>query len=191
MRSANLDLKALADRMLSFKKPGSHTFVHFTPVGVDAREIMARLRASTLADLVLPEGASLSMAHTSDYYPDLGVTAQDAQLGSVMLTVLGWSWEKYAAYPKAPAWGRQIEISLWYGRTGRADPLVKQVFAATAYDRSGLPRVARDVWADLYAEQGYQGHNQECRDARSAAETRFFIDLAAELFAATPEGRPS
>lgn len=190
MQSANLSLKALADRMLAFKRDNGYTFVHFNPVGADPQEIVTRLRASTMADLVLPEGDSLSIPNGGDYYPDLGITAQDARVTRVSLTAMGWDWERYAQYPDSPVWGRHIEVSLWYGRGRREDPLVKQVFSSQSYDRKGLPSLARDVWADAYFETGYEGHNQKYREARSAAEARFFIDLVAELFALTPEGQP-
>ena len=190
MRSANQKLKDLADRMLAFKRVDDLTFIHFSPEGVDPREVMARLRASSLADLVLTEGASLSMPNGGHYYPDLGVTARDTDLARVSILAMGWNWERYAQYPESPTWGRHIEISLWYGRRDRRDPLVKQVFTSQAYEGRGLPSLSRDVWADAYAETGYEGHNQKYRDARSAKEAAFFIDLVEELFAHTPEGRP-
>lgn len=186
--SVNSEFKTLADRMLTHKKNTPVTFVHFNPAGVDVPALMTRLRNAPFADLLLPEGASLSMPHGGDYYPDLGVTASDALVERVSLTALGWNWERYAQYPESPVWGRQIELSLWYGRGGRTDSLVKQVLASSAYDRRGRPDISRDVWADAYAETGYEGHNQAYRNTHSAAEAKCFLDIIAELFALTPEG---
>jgi len=185
-RSGPLEqMKLLADRMLSFKARGAHTFVHFTPRKVAPLEVLTKLRSSSLSDLVLPAGASLSISGEGDYFPDLNLTADDELLCDIGLTALGWEFSTDGDL-KAAAWGREIDLSLWYGRDNQ--PGAKQVFSLQAYDRRPRLSIARDVWAFEYAETGYEGHNQRYRET-SNAEARFFIELLSELFAATDQGK--
>lgn len=177
-------MKLLADRMLSFKASGAHTFVHFTPRGIAPLAVLTRLRSSSLSDLILPAGTSLSIEDGGDYFPDLNLTADDELLCEIGLTALGWEFSTDAD-PKAPAWGREIDLSLWYGRNQQ--PQAKQVFSLQAYDGRARLSIARDVWAFAYAETGYEGHNQQYR-AISNAEASFFVQLLSELFAATDQG---
>jgi hypothetical protein len=175
------DFKSLADVALARRRNRQLSFVHVPSLDTDPRVVLARIRSSSLADLVLPEGASLSVPDGGDYYPDLGVTATDASLRSVSLMALGWDWPVAAGYPDNPTWSRVLEISGWYGP--KSQSAVKQVFRASVSGNAtsaGDAHVSRDVWASEYAETGYEGHNQSYRDAK-VAEIAFFVALFAEL----------
>ena len=182
---AALQLKELADRLLLFRRPGGHSFVHFTPQHTSAHDVLERLRQSSLTDLLLPAGASLSIYDGGNYFPDLGLVASDDLLREVGLTALGWDFAP-ADNGGMPGWGRELELSLWYGR--KIDTLdVKQVLSLQAFD-SRDPTISRSVWAAAYAETGYEGHHQQLRSA-SGRDVLFFLDLIKELFATTTEGK--
>jgi hypothetical protein len=183
--------------MLAFKDKGQHTFVHFSPGRIDSRQVLRRLRSSSLSDLVLPTDASLSLdlgeapdAEVQAHFPDLGLTADDENLQEVSLTVLGWEFDDYKEFPDASRWGRELDLSFWYGLPGQG-ARAKQSFAMQGFDRKGLPSISRSVWAADYAETGYEGHNQMYRSCRNEREAHFFIELMAELFALTPQGKES
>jgi hypothetical protein len=156
--------------------------------------VQARLRASSLGDLMLKDGDSLSAPPSNDYHPDLNLYVGQARLVGVGVRAWGWEHDKYRIDPNGPDkppydiidypgekdWAHKLGIRLWYSN-GRHKACQKLI-AHTSSNDSELPQVWRDVLSPAYAEMGYDGHNQVDREATSDEEVLEFVNLARELF---------
>lgn len=184
--------KALSDEILQYKDKTPLSFFGFR-VNTDPTEILARLRQSTIGDMLLQDGESFSLPQPDDYHPKLGLVAGKAPLHHVSLTHGDWQKEKWRFDPESPRvppykairypgefdWARQIVIGIWYG-----DGRVAQELSLRDGSRNAgvIPSISRVVYALEYAEQGYEGHDRKRRRFKNQKEAMFFVNLARELF---------
>lgn len=159
-----------------------------------ATAVYDRLNASSLGDLMLQPGDTLSMPGSGSYHPDLGLYVGDAALERVSVRAWGWEFDKYRRDPDGPDtspfkvlpypgeqdWMRRLEITLSYTN---GKQLAKQIITAETDSMSAgsLPTVSREVYASAYAEQGYEGHSQVSRKAQNEDEVAYLVALAREL----------
>lgn len=129
LSASQVAMKSLCDEVLALKPEHLH-FVNFEDVisGANPSEVQERLRASSLGDLMLKDGDSLSAIRTSDYYPDLDLFVGGARLVGVGVRAFGWEDDKRRIdpngsdkppydiidYPGEKDWIHQLDIKLWY-----------------------------------------------------------------------------
>ena len=170
------------------------SFVSFSPV-VAPSDILRRLRASGIGDLMLRDGDSLSDPDGGDYREDLGLYAEVVNMVNVTLRIFQWELPKHRINPEGPRqppydiltypnekdWIRRIDIRFLYADSGHA--AMPDVGVTASSTQSGMPYFARRVIVPLYAETGYEGHSHLWRPAKDDAEVDEFLTLAKELFA--------
>lgn len=160
----------------------------------DGNDIQEKLRASSIGDLLLKDGDTLSAPGNHEYYPDLRLYVGKAALIGVSVRAWGWEYDKHRINPNGPDkppydiiyypgeqdWTRQLDISLHYSNGNQAAS--QTVTTQTGSSSAGhLPSVSRDVSAMAYAETGYEGHNQAWRNAQSTSEIEDFVALAKDV----------
>ena len=194
--SCQAEIKWLCDEVLALK-PERIRLTHWDiPVQVDPEEVQQRLRDSSINDLVLKNGDTLSSPTKSKYHPELNLFVGKAQLESVTMRAWGWEYDKQRIDPNGPKkppysvieypgekdWTRQLDISLHYtnGQQIASQTITIQTDSMHAGE---VPSISRDVSAMAYAEMGYEGHNQVWRSCKDAEEASAFITLARELYA--------
>lgn len=184
-------LKELTDEMLKFKPSEMLSFARFPIEGVDPLAYLEKLKASSLGDLLLETGSSLS----SEGDEDLELYAKDADLRSIWIRAWGWEYDKARFDPDGPTkppykiiefpgekdWGREIEILFTYGSIENSASVS---LASQSYSQEPglIPSYSRSVIATAYAETGYEGHNHAYRRMANDAEANLFYDIASELF---------
>lgn len=186
--------KIVSDEILRHKTNNRVSFVHFS-IETDPAELLQRLAQSSLRDLLLQPGESLSVPQPDDHYPDLGLVVGKTPLSEVGLTHLGWQERKWRIDPDGPKippfkiieypgesdWMREIDISIWFGKG-----INRAVQRLSLYDTSRnagvIPQISRVIYAPEYAETGYEGHNRKSRHFKDEAEVMFFVNLSRELF---------
>lgn len=179
------------------------SFVSFSPV-VAPSDILGRLRASGIGDLMLRDGDSLSDPDGGDYRQDLGLYAEVANMVNVTLRIFQWELPKHRinwelpkhrinpegprrppydilTYPNEKDWIRRIDIRFLYADSGHA--AMPDIGVTASSTQSGMPYFARRVIVPLYSETGYEGHSHLWRPAKDDAEVDEFLTLAKELFA--------
>jgi hypothetical protein len=194
---AQLALKALCEEILTLK-PAKNQLT-FWGFGSNADPLVAqqRLRESSLQDLLLKDGATLSARPASDHYQELGLFVGKANLAGVAVRAWLWEYPKRRVDPSSPKtgpyevinyqgeldWQHQLDISLEYTA---GEQTAWQVLSAHtgSLEVGELPDMSRDVVATAYREMGYEGHNQKWREAKSEGEVLAFVELARELFVA-------
>lgn len=186
--------KAVSDEILKHKTNDRLTVAHFR-IETDPVELLQRLNQSSLRDLLLQPGESLSVPQPDDHYPDLGLIVGEAPVTAVSLAHWDWKERKWRIDPNGPQkppydiieypgefdWMREIDISIWFGeeRNKAAQRLSLNDVSRSA---GAIPQITRAVYAPEYAETGYEGHNHKSRPFRDEEEVMFFVDLARELF---------
>lgn len=195
-------MKALCDDILALKPADVPWSFKDVFSAQDPLEVEKRIRASSLGDLMLRDGDSLSVAPPNDYWPDLDLIVGRAKLVDVGLRAWGWDMDKcrrdpdssdespypFIDYPGEKDWIHQLDIKLWYSNDGQA--ACQTITAYTNSSEAALPDMSRYVYAPSYAESGYEGHIQMRRRARSEDEVLGFVALARELFDSRVFNRP-
>jgi hypothetical protein len=192
---AQLEVKSLADEILSHKPENFDlTFWNYA-TDIDPHEVEMKLRQIAAGSLLLGEGESLSAPNTDRYWPELDLFATKATLKAVSLRAWGWEWEKHRRDPSGPTtppfdiisfpgekdWARQLDISLHYDN-GR-NTASQAITTYTASERAGItPTLSRDVHAMAYAETGYEGHNQKFLEIVGEEDVLAFTGICRHLF---------
>lgn len=185
--------KGLSDRMLERKNNPRLSFAHFR-VSSDPVEVLNRLQQSSLRDMLLQEGESFSMPGGNERYSVIGMVMGESPIRSVVLTHSDWQDEKWRVDPDGPNlppfriiyypgeydWGREIELSLWFGEKQEA---AQKLSVYDGSRRAGeMFDITRSVFVPEYFETGYEGHNRKSRPFKTQEEAMFFISLVDELF---------
>ena len=188
------EIKTICDEILYLKPEQIRLTFWDVASGADPMQVQQRLRATSLGDLLLKHGETLSGPAAGGYYPDLGLYIGQAELEGVSVRAWGWEHDKYRINPEASEkppydvieypgeidWSRQLDISLHY--TNARQTARQTISMQTGSNEAGqLPAAFRDVSAMAYAESGYGGHNQLWRSAHSEEEVAVFIALARDL----------
>lgn len=189
-------IKALCDEILALRpQPPEVTFEDVLGT-MDPEQIQDRLRQSSLGDLLLQDGETLSAHHSMDgHYPELNLFIGQAKLIAVTVRAWGWEYDKRRINPNGPTtppydiidypgekdWLHELDVMLWYSND---EHTASQTITAITGSRNAgtLPKVSRDVASMSYAETGYEGHNQVSRPAKSEEEVLDFVTIAKELF---------
>lgn len=188
-------IKDLSEKILA-KKPEEVRLTFWDVMSeADPNQVQDRLRASSLGDLMLQDGDTLSIPTPNDYYPDLDLYVGEARLTHVTLRAWGWDFDKHRIdpngsgkspydvieYPGEKDWSRQLDVSLHYANEAH-QTAAQTITMQTGSTSAGiLPSAVRDVYAMDYAETGYEGHNQVYRTATSGEEVMNFVNLVKEL----------
>ena len=176
--AALAEIASFCDPILARRTDGL-TFIHVTPANeIDPRDFLARLRESGLAKtILLPDGYPLWMdLDTYDYFPHLGICAEDATIANVHLRVSGWS---LGLEKSRPIWLREISIMLEW----RSEPegYACEEISLFASNAGWPPKIYSNLWASAYFETGYEGHGGVSSVEVDTAEVARFLRLAAEL----------
>ncbi len=191
-------LKEQADEILAFK--GKHALFFEAKVDVDPVELQARLRDSvtfpTLGRIMLANGDSLSAVPPNERQRDLDLFVVDESLKAV--SVRGWGIEypksrfvtvgdegerdNFVVFDGETDWDRRLTIKLHYDNG--LQRAMQTLSLETSSENAGqLPGFYRDVIAPAYAVQGYNGHNEDWRQAETAYEASQFVYTVGRLFA--------
>lgn len=189
-----VQIKDLCNEILALKPEQNDLTFWDIRSKADGEEVQERLRVSSLADLMLKDGDTLSLPESNEHYPDLGLYVGKVALVGVSVRAWGWDYDKHRIDPNGPEeppykiiyypgeqdWTRQLDISLHYSNENQS---ARQTITTQTGSRNAgnLPSVSRDVYAMAYAETGYEGHNQLWRSAINASEVDNFLALAREL----------
>lgn len=128
-------------------------------------------RDPEIDELLLTEGASMSVAYPNADYPDLGIRASARNLQSVWLRATQWQ------QPHAT----EIELSFDYSQRQKLATQTINAFSS-AGQIDGIPTLSRYVWAIDYAESGYEGHKQELLEKPSPEALLAFIGVCRYVF---------
>lgn len=188
-------IKSLCDDILALKPADSPLTFEGFATKVSPELVQECLRSSSVGDLMLSDGDTLSAVSTSDHYPELGLFIGQAELVGVEVRAWGWEDRKCRIDPNGPKqapydliyypgekdWMHELDIILIY--SDGKNTAYQTIAASTSSDRAGtLPMMSRDVSAMAYAETGYEGHNQVSRPTKDDDEVLEFVTLARELF---------
>lgn len=200
---SQLAVKSACDEILKLKRVKSQLSFITIPSTLDPGDIQERLRASSIGDLMLGDGDSLSVVGDGGYHRDLELYVGDSNLIAVEVRAWGWTFAKYRidpegpqqppydvlAYPGEKDWARKLDVRLWYSNAKHS---AAQEIGVTARSfRSEMPGFERNVVAPAYAETGYEGHNGAWRGARDEREVVDFLRIAQDLFAARQQDSTS
>lgn len=187
MVAAVEEARLLADQLLVPRRPPL-TFVTYEPKDADALAVLHDMRETSLSDLLLPNGASMSMEGAGDgtgYYGLVRTEAWDENLVGVQVRAWGWDYKYYSQYPNAPTYTRKIDLTFLYSVDKWMPTAGVVVSVSVSGNREGsqryMPDVMRDLWADEYFEMGYEGHGQVHRRAK-AHEVRYLVDVIRDLY---------
>lgn len=189
------DMKNLCEEILVLKPEHIQITYWDVLVETDANALQQRMRDSRFGDLLLKDGDTLSYPTPNNYYPDLNLYVGQAAIKAVFLRAWKWEFDKYRINPEGPTkppydiirypgekdWQHQLDICLHYSNDG-SSATQKITMQTDSMSAGHLPSISRDVSAMAYAEQGYEGHNQEYRQCKDAEEASEFIAIARELF---------
>ena len=189
-----VEIKTLCDEILALKPEKNPLTFWDIRTKADASTIQEKLRESSIGDILLKDGDTLSVPGNHEHYPDLGLYVGRSALVGVNVRAWGWEFDKHRIDPNGPNkppydivfypgeqdWTRQLDISLFY--SNESQTASQRITTQTGSTSAGqLPSVSRSVSAMAYAETGYEGHNQVWRDARDASEVEEFVALARQL----------
>jgi hypothetical protein len=162
----------------------------FTPdsfaISMPPEEVEELLRKSSVADLLLKEGDSLSADPPNEHWRDLDLYVGRAQV--VGACVRAWvydydrDWHHIRPTEESKEvafWSRRLEVQLSYQNGIQTANQVVGT-STNSYDRS-TPNFDRNVRAAAYAEMGYAGHNEQYRDASGEEEVIAFVGLLRRL----------
>lgn len=191
--------KALSDGILDVERSRPTFMKIFTGFRIEMNpsEILERLRQSSLRDLLLEDGQSLSaQPQPHPRQPDLGLIVGEAPLQEVTIFHRYWDEDKVRLikkdppevppynvieYPGEKDWTREIGIEIWFGNDKKS--VAQQLIVWDSSTHAGeMPSVTRNLYSSEYAETGYEGHDHESRSFRDQEEAMFFINLTRELF---------
>jgi hypothetical protein len=187
-------IKDLCDEILAHKPEQSPLTNWYIRTTADGNVVQDKLRTSSLGDLLLKDGDTLSMPGGHERYPDIGLYVGRVALTKVGVRAWGWEDDKYRIDPNGPNkppydiiiypgekdWTRQLDISLHYSDGSQAAS--QTITAQTGSTSAGhAPSVSRSVFALAYAESGYERHNQVWRSARNSEEIEDFVSLVRNL----------
>lgn len=191
--------KSLSDEMLEAERNRSTFMKLFVGFRVTANpsDILERLNQSTLRDLLLESGQSLSaQPQPHPRQPDLGLTVGEAPLQKVTISHRYWDDNKIRLvkqdppeippynvieYPGERDWTREIGIEIWFGNDRKSVAQQLKVWDSSTH-AGEMPSITRTLYSPEYFETGYEGHDHKSRPFRNQEETMSFVDLARELF---------
>jgi len=124
-------------------------------------------------ELLLPDGASMSIAHPNADYPDLGIYAKNRNLHGVWLRATQWEQSTESA--------AEVELSFDYVQRQKLAVQTLSAYSSSS-QVGGVPTLARDVWAADYAESGYEGHQQELLRTPSPEALLAFISVCRYVY---------
>lgn len=186
--------KVVSDEILKYKTNDRLTAIHFR-IETDPTELVERLRQSSLKDLLLKSGESLSVTQPDDHYPDLDLVVGKASISAVSLTHWNWQEKKWRVDPNGPQkapykiikypgefdWAREIDINIWFSN-GINTAAQKLSVYNSSWIAGRILQITRSVYAPDYFETGYEGHNYKYRTFKDEKEIMFFVELVRELF---------
>jgi hypothetical protein len=172
---AQIGLRDISAEILSLKPEGNPRSFWSVPFQVDPHDVERKLKESSIADIMLKDGDSLSSIEPiGQHTPELGLYIGQAQLICGNLTA--WLWEL-----ENDEWSRQVDIRLRY--TNGENQAMQVIALITHSFRPGsLPLFMRSVYAPAYMDMGYEGHKQVTRSARDEDEALMFVGLVRETF---------
>lgn len=192
--------KALADELLALKNPDSTlTFEDFV-VEVEPEAVLDKLASISAGSVLAANDEQLAIQSKSEYYPLLDIRKQNAKLIGVGLRVWGWDDKKYVyATPDGESYkypdhllmypsnekNSTRELELTFGYMNDSTRFTESV-SLYIYPR-GSVTISSQVWADAYAETGYEGHGGRSLEKVSDKEIAAFGDLIAETVGDEPK----
>ena len=171
--ASQVKLKAMADEILSYRPIGSVWQFHEVFVSYEGIEARDALKGEAVGEILLGEEDSLLWPiHGSRGLDADSFTVGQSQLKGMSLRAWGTQDEKvrffknsngeqdYKVYPGEIDWQRSLFIHFQYENAdgGIADEIIS--IATSSYEAGKLPSISRGVNAFIFADQGYDGHNQ-------------------------------
>lgn len=177
--ACQVDLKKLVDEMLSQRPDPRDPSILFN-LKTNPDIPFTKLRKSSLADLVLGFGESLSAEDPDEHFPDLGLTVEFATRKSVGVQAYGFD-KVPAPGAEKPYWQRELSVVIFYGND---DTSAKHIITISDYlpTQGELPLLSRNIWAPKYNSQEYEGHKRASRSCKDEVEAMFFIGLVRDLY---------
>ena len=177
--ACQVSLKELTDEMLG-ERPNPRDPSMLFNLKINPAIPFMRLRQSSLADLLLDYGESLSAENPDEHFPDIDLTVGFATRRSVGVQAYGFD-KIPTQEAKKPYWQRELSIVFFYGNN---DANARHLVTISDYlpTQGELPLLSRSVWAPRYNSQEYEGHNRTSRSCRDEGEANFFIDLVRDLY---------
>lgn len=190
--------KKLSDEILDVEsRPTFMKIFKGFKIEVNPSEILERLRQSSLRDLMLEDGQSLSaQPQPHPRQPDLGLIVGEAPLDGITVSHMYWDEDKFRTvlkdppavppydvieYPGERDWTREIGIDIWFGDKKKSVRQSLMVWDSSTH-AGEMPTVTRILYSPNYFETGYEGHDHESHPFREQDEAMFFVNLARELF---------
>lgn len=153
----------------------------------DPAEVRRRAGETALGRVLLPEGASLAAEGASEYYGDtvtmrVGATALDKASLVVRKTELPAYEKRGDDYIKNGSY-TDYRLQLRFFYTEDQQLAVESAGIGISTSADDTPYVIRDVWAEAYIEQGYDGHDEKwvrASKAKSLGVLALFEQIATE-----------
>lgn len=142
----------------------------------DPGVVLAAARALAIGSLLLKDGADLSSPDVSDYHPAIGLAVDRTHLEIVSVSASGQ--EQQSGDKDDLVWSAR-GLFLKFRFADPKNPRNKAIMSLGVYadseeiSPSAMMQAHRDVWASLYSEQGYDGHNRSARDFHQPSIMQF------------------
>lgn len=160
--------KTISDKLLELKPHGRLSFFSLeTPA--DPNEIWQLITKSSLSDMLLKEGESLSDIHT----PEAQLTMSVDLSYLTAITITHWDWD--TREPQYD-WLRQLDINFLYEH-GKEHATQTLTLSTNSIEAGYIPTLQRSVRSPLYRDFGYEGHTFAERPFHSEEEVEMFMDL--------------
>ncbi|GAC1390913.1 MAG: hypothetical protein NVSMB46_01700 [Candidatus Saccharimonadales bacterium] len=157
-----------------------------------ARDVLAK---SSLQDILLSNGESLSSKELGPYFPNLHIYATKDALQSVLLNAWKWEYPKVRknpsrikdipsnviSYPTEKDWANQLDIAFTY--SNGFDTAKETISLTTSSpDAGNMPYISRIISAPAYNESYNEGHNFIGRSCATTEEASVFLDLFRTIY---------
>lgn len=169
-----LEVKTLADQIMTFARPGKLVLEHYLGAAGDAWAIRQVLAAGSVGKLLLPKGASLSAVNLDGRMPDLGLYVTEATLDTAGIAARAWN-------AADGYWRRELETRFNYsnGKHTAQEAIVASVDCGSV-DKP--PKMSRTLFSMTYAESGYEQHGYMGMPEAGNREAMEFAAFAQAIF---------
>lgn len=191
---------ALANTLLALKETDSPLSFIDIEVATQPEVVLLKLGSIAAGSLLARDDEQLAITSNGDYYPVLDLRKRSAKLVGVSLRAWGWDDQKYIftnkdgeeyLYPDDVLFypsdeknsTRQLELSFSYQDTKSGGFSESVSLFLTS---SGSTTMSSQIFANAYAETGYEGHNGSSLDDLVDDDSAAFGDLIAEIVGDTP-----